>query len=61
LNAKRLSSGDKRLEAILVCTDANLYVEVRFNAGGNQPWDAGAMKANLVALAKGVITKARRG
>ncbi|GGM41105.1 hypothetical protein ACFFX1_18270 [Dactylosporangium sucinum] len=52
---KRLSSGDQRLEAILVCTDQNLYVEVRFNAGGKEAWDAAAMRANMVKLVNGMI------
>ncbi|WP_238006862.1 hypothetical protein KZZ52_24775 [Dactylosporangium sp. AC04546] len=52
---KRLSSGDQRLEAVLVCTDRNLYVEVRFNAGGKEAWDAAAMRANMVKLVNGMI------
>ncbi|MEV8512571.1 hypothetical protein [Dactylosporangium sp. NPDC051484] len=54
---RRLSAGDKRIEATLVCTDQNLYVEVRFTAGGNEPWDSDAMKTNMVALVKGMLTK----
>jgi hypothetical protein len=54
---KRLSYGDKRVEAILVCTDQNLYVEVRFNAGGNQAWDAAALQQNMVKLVNGMIAK----
>jgi hypothetical protein len=52
---KRLSYGDKRIEAQLVCSQDNLYVEVRFNAGGNEPWDAAAMRGNLVAFANAMI------
>ncbi|MET7403335.1 hypothetical protein ABZS66_58665 [Dactylosporangium sp. NPDC005572] len=52
---KRLSSGDQRIEAILVCTDRNLYVEVRFNAGGKEAWDAAAVRGNMVKLVNGMI------
>ncbi|WP_433074198.1 hypothetical protein ACQP1P_26945 [Dactylosporangium sp. CA-052675] len=55
--ARRLSSGDKRIEAVIVCVEQNLYVEVRFNAGGTEPWDSGAMKTNMTALVKGVMAK----
>jgi hypothetical protein len=54
---RRLSAGDKRIEATLVCVDQNLYVEVRFTAGGTEPWDSGAVKTNMVALVQGMITK----
>ncbi|MFG2042882.1 hypothetical protein [Dactylosporangium sp. NPDC048998] len=54
---RRLSAGDKRIEAILVCVDQNLYVEVRFTAGGTEPWDSDAMKTNMAALAKGMMAK----
>ncbi|MER7007350.1 hypothetical protein ABT297_30505 [Dactylosporangium sp. NPDC000555] len=54
---RRLSAGDKRIEAILVCFDQNLYVEVRFTAGGTEPWDSAAMKTNMTALAKAMMTK----
>ncbi|MGI5238309.1 hypothetical protein [Dactylosporangium sp. CA-139066] len=53
--AKRLSYGDKRIEALLVCSEANLYVEVRFNAGGNEPWNADTMRTNMVAFAGAMI------
>ncbi|MEV6923407.1 hypothetical protein AB0M46_02675 [Dactylosporangium sp. NPDC051485] len=54
---RRLSAGDKRIEAILVCVDQNLYVEVRFTAGGTEPWDSDAMKTNMAALVNGMMTK----
>ncbi|MER7274837.1 hypothetical protein ABT369_10300 [Dactylosporangium sp. NPDC000244] len=55
--SRRLSAGDKRIEAVLVCVEQNLYVEVRFNAGGTAPWDSDAMKTNMTALVKGVMAK----
>ncbi|GAA2340164.1 hypothetical protein [Dactylosporangium salmoneum] len=54
---RRLSAGDKRIEAVLVCVEQNLYVEVRFTAGGTEPWDSDAMKSNMAALVKGMMTK----
>ena len=57
ISVVRVDGGDKRINVTVACLDQNLYVKVRFIAGGNQAWQADVMRDNMIKLANGMIAK----
>jgi hypothetical protein len=56
----RQTAQNRRIEAVLGLYEANLYLEVRFIAGGSKEWDAALVKQRVLDAGRHAMSKVPR-